>query len=67
VVLGGGVLRRAGLRDRVQDAVRALLGGYLEAPELDGAIAGYVVAPALGDRAGVLGALELARSAAPAS
>jgi fructokinase len=67
VVLGGGVLRRAGLRARVQDAVRALLGGYLEAPELDGAIAGYVVAPALGDRAGVLGALELARSAAPAS
>jgi fructokinase len=63
VVLGGGVLRRAGLLTRVQDAVRAVLAGYLAAPELDGAIDSYLVAPALGDRAGVLGALELARVA----
>jgi fructokinase len=63
IVLGGGVLRRAGLLGRVQDAVRAVLGGYLAAPELDGAIGSYVVAPALGDRAGVLGALELGRTA----
>jgi len=63
VVVGGGVLRRTGLLARVQDAVVSHLAGYLTAPELDGAIADYVVAPALGDRAGVLGALELARSA----
>jgi fructokinase len=63
VVLGGGVLRRAGLLARVQDAVRVLLGGYLAAPELDAAIGGYIVAPALADRAGVLGALELGRTA----
>ena len=35
------------------------LGGYLDLPQLDG----FIVAPALGDRAGVLVALELARDA----
>jgi fructokinase len=40
-----------------------LLAGYLDAPELTASIDGYLVAPALGDRSGVLGAIELARGA----
>ena len=43
--------------------VRGLAAGYFEAPQLAEAIDDYVVAPELGDRAGVLGALELARLA----
>jgi fructokinase len=43
--------------------VQTLLGGYLTSPALDGGIDDYIVPPQLGDRAGVLGALELARTA----
>jgi len=53
VILGGGVMKQPSLLDAVRERVRGLLAGYVTAPEL--------VAPALGDRAGVLGAIELAR------
>jgi fructokinase len=65
VVLGGGVIKQPTLLPLVRARVGELLAGYFNAPELSGDLAGYIVAPALGDRAGVLGALELARSAAP--
>ena len=52
VVLGGGVLARAGLLARVRAQVAALIHGYVRAAD--------IVAPALGDRSGVLGALALA-------
>ena len=55
IVLGGGVMRAAGLLDRVRREVVHALAGYLVAPEL--------VAPALGERAGVLGAVALAQAA----
>ncbi len=63
IVLGGGVMRQEQLLARTRARVRELLAGYFSAPELTGDLAGYIVAPALGDRAGVLGALELARRA----
>ena len=56
VVLGGGVLARAGLLERVRGEVTALIGGYVRSPE--------IVAPLLGDRSGVLGALALAQDLA---
>jgi fructokinase len=44
--------------------VQERLAGYVSAPELqDDGIDEYLVTPALGDRAGVLGAIELARLA----
>jgi fructokinase len=52
IVLGGGVLRRAGLLELVRDEVARLLNGYVPAPPIG--------APALGQRSGVLGALALA-------
>jgi fructokinase len=55
VILGGGVLKESGLLDLVRGRLPELAAGYVDLPEL--------VAPALGDRAGVLGALELARLA----
>jgi hypothetical protein len=50
------VLKQDGLLDAVSDRAHALLAGYVVAPK--------IVAPALGDRAGVLGAIELARRGA---
>jgi fructokinase len=53
VILGGGVLKQPALLDAVRKRVPELLAGYVAAPE--------IVPPALGDRAGVLGAIELAQ------
>jgi fructokinase len=61
VIAGGGVLEHGRLLEMVRDRVPRLLAGYLEAPELGKDIGSYLVAPELGDRAGVLGALALAR------
>ncbi len=64
IIIGGGVMKRAGLLDLVRARLRGRLAGYIAAPELGDKIDDYVVSPALGDRAGVLGAIELARRAA---
>jgi fructokinase len=63
VVIGGGVMQQPTLLPRIRERVGELLGGYFGAPELTGDLGGYIVAPALGARAGSLGALELARRA----
>jgi fructokinase len=55
IVLGGGLMSRAGLLGLVQRQLDQLVGGYVAVPEL--------VTPALGARAGVIGALALAESA----
>jgi fructokinase len=60
VIAGGGVMERAGLLPAVRRRLRTLVGGYLETPLLGDQIDQYVVAPELGDRAGVLGAIALA-------
>ena len=64
IVLGGGVMDRGGLRERVRARLRELLGGYLTSPLLGDRIDEFVVAPQLGDDAGVLGAIALAQSRA---
>jgi fructokinase len=61
IVLGGGVMQRAGLLAMVRAQLREILGGYLAVPDLDDGLDTYLVAPALGAGAGVLGALALAR------
>jgi fructokinase len=65
VIAGGGVMERPRLLPMVRDRLRALLGGYLDTPLLTSRIDDYLVAPALGDRAGVLGAIALAQRARP--
>jgi fructokinase len=60
IVLGGGVGRSPYLLDRVRQALVDLLGGYLRHPMLEGDGADYVVAPALGAYAGLVGAFALA-------
>lgn len=58
IIIGGGVVKAPGLLDKIRDKTRALIAGYVETPETDDAP--YIVAPALGDEAGVTGALALA-------
>ena len=65
IVLGGGVMTRASLWPMVRAKLVAVLGGYVSSRALGDGIESYVVPPALGDRAGVLGALLLAQTAAP--
>lgn len=61
IVLGGGVLARAGLREASAQACLERLGGYLPWPELTPhGVERYIVAPALGAMAGLYGGFALA-------
>lgn len=63
-VLGGGVSQAPGLHAMIQAELVELLGGYVTHPQVEAGLKDWVVPPALGQRAGVLGAIELARRAA---
>src|SRR5205085_2522888 len=63
IILGGGVMERPGLLERVAARLRELLAGYLATPLLRDEIGSFLVPPPLGDRAGVLGAIALAETA----
>lgn len=61
IVLGGGVMQMPGLLDAVRSQSARLVAGALGADHpVSNPSSGYLVAPALGDRAGVIGALTLA-------
>lgn len=62
IILGGGVMGER-LFPGVRRRTLHWLGGYVDRPEILGAIEAYIVPPALGARAGVLGALCLAVAA----
>jgi fructokinase len=63
VITGGGVMEHGPLLAAVRSRLQSLLGGYLESTMLGEQIDRYLVAPALGERAGVLGAIALAQAA----
>jgi fructokinase len=63
IILGGGVLQHRPLLPRVRRRVVELLAGYVGAREVVAGVDAYVVPPALGEDAGVLGALALAHAA----
>jgi fructokinase len=63
IILGGGVMKERSLFPRIRAEVQDLLNGYVQAPEILDDIDHYIVPPALGDRAGVLGAIALAERA----
>jgi fructokinase len=64
IVLGGGVASAQGLLTKVRDHLQKLIGGYMDLFFLGAGIDDYLVAPELGSRAGVLGAIQLGRDAA---
>jgi fructokinase len=63
IVIGGGVMKQPVLLSLVQRRVAGLMNGYLGTRALGDEIDGYITLPALGSRAGVLGAIALAETA----
>jgi len=63
IILGGGVMHQRQLFPKIRAYTKALMNGYIQAKPVLGGLEDYIVPPALGDRAGVTGALLLARDA----
>ncbi len=64
VIVGGGVMAQPRLMPLVRRDVLALLNGYICSPVVTEHVERYIVPPALGSRAGVLGAALLGMQAA---
>ncbi len=64
IMLGGGVMDNHFLFPMIRAEVQRLLNGYIVHESLEEGIERYIVPPALGARAGVLGAVALALHAA---
>jgi len=62
IILGGGVMDQLHLLSRVRAKTHRLLNGYIQAEPLLSEIESYIVAPSLGNQAGVLGGLVLAET-----
>lgn len=60
IILGGGVMQQGQLFPLIRSKLQALLNGYVQSPLLLERMEEFVVPPALGPRAGVLGAIALA-------
>jgi fructokinase len=63
IVMGGGVMSQQRLLPLIRRQALLWLGGYVQRDEILAHIDQYIVAPALGGEAGVLGALVLAMAA----
>lgn len=61
IILGGGVMKQSHLFPRIRAMTRNLLNGYIQAKAILDEIDSYIVPPALGEMAGVLGAIALAQ------
>jgi fructokinase len=63
IILGGGVMDQAHLFPMIRTQVQQVLNGYVQKEALREGIDDYIVPPALGNRAGVLGSIALALAA----
>ncbi len=61
IILGGGVMHQRHLFPRIREKAARMLAHYIEPLASDTAWETYIVPPALGDNAGILGALALAQ------
>lgn len=66
IVTGGGVMKQQRVLPAVRRLVQELLNRYVNAPDILENIDRFIVPAALGDRAGVLGAIALAQQTAGA-
>ncbi len=63
IILGGGVMHQDQLFPLIRRYTKEYLNGYIQTPEVTGGMEDYIVSPGLGDRAGITGALLLAKDA----
>ena len=63
IILGGGVMEQPQLFPLIRQNVQKRLNNYIQSPSILQQIDSYIVPPALGNLAGICGALELARRA----
>ena len=63
IILGGGVMSRSSLLDRIRKETVRLLGGYIQVPEVTARIDSYIVEPELYPISGLIGAWLLGRDA----
>jgi fructokinase len=63
IILGGGVMEQEHLLPEIRQEVLTRLNGYIQSASLLQSIEEYIMLPGLGNRAGVLGAIALARQA----
>jgi len=63
IIMGGGVMQQSHLFPMIRKNVQDILNGYVKSMQLMEHIDHYIVPPALGSKAGVLGALALAELA----
>ncbi|WP_455676014.1 ROK family protein [Pradoshia sp.] len=63
IILGGGVMKQEQLFSIIARNVQEILNGYVSLPEITERLDDYLVAPGLGDNAGITGALMLAYEA----
>jgi fructokinase len=61
IILGGGVMEQAQLFPLVRNKVQEFLNDYVHSASIQEHIEDYIVPPALGSQAGVLGAIALAQ------
>lgn len=66
LIFGGGVSKAPGLMEALRSRTEERLAGYVAHPALDPGLERYITAPALGDDAGIRGAIELGRRMLPA-
>jgi fructokinase len=64
IVMGGGVMSQLRLLPMIRARLKELLHGYVDRPQVLDRLDEFIVAPALGAQAGVLGALALGLDAA---
>jgi fructokinase len=63
IIIGGGVMRQLSLFPDIREVRARMLQGYLPPLKTPHDFESHIVAPALGDEAGVIGALHLAQEA----
>ncbi|MEW6285186.1 MAG: ROK family protein [Chloroflexota bacterium] len=63
IIIGGGVGGREDLLPLIRREVQEILNGYVQSPAITRHIDEFIVHPGLGSRAGLLGAIALARQA----
>lgn len=62
IILGGGVSQHIGLIDLVRQSFKQKLGNYVQSPLYNENLESYLVAPILGQNAGIFGAIALAQT-----